>query len=204
MDGRHRRRANEMLYEEGRFSWTEGRFRVWHVVSRDGESIQHPEAIKLRTVVNTSTVLVWRNECFIDTMKAQVSNYGALKMEYGAKCVDARSKGLVYDLPSFDSLPTRSCRTCSRYVRFAKLVIKRKEILDVLEAPSSERINGKSLVISHVDSSLLYVSAPEDACFGRRHQFLPTNLTKTATSHGPSFYCTVRPVLLELHEFYHS
>lgn len=95
MDGPHHRRSIEMVKEEGRFSWTDKRFCVLHVMCRNGVSIQHAEAMKLSKVINTLSTIARREKSLVDTMNALENYHGAFGLEYCLKFVDARKKDIV-------------------------------------------------------------------------------------------------------------
>lgn len=136
---------------------------------RYGASIQHAETVKLSKVADTSTTILRRDMSFVDALKAMVNSSGAFKLEYNVKFVDSGTKYIVDDKKSSDYLSTRSRETYSRNVRFAKLVIKNKEILDPLEALSSELTSGKLLGISQVGSLVSNCQSPTTRfCWSRR------------------------------------
>lgn len=75
--------------------------------------------------------------------------------------------------------------------------------MDLLEALKSEHTSGKSLSITHVDSSVLYVSEPDDALLlVEVANVYVINLAKTAKHHSLSLYSAARTVLVELLMFY--
>lgn len=61
---------------------------------------------------------------------------------------------------------------------FAKLVMKNKEVWDLLEALNGEYICGKSLVISHLDIPVVFV-------FGSEEAFLNSRLPMFTSPHQP-------------------
>lgn len=67
----------------------------------------------------------------------------------------------------------------------ANLIIENKDFLDGLEVLSCERINMKSLGISHEHSRMLYMSEPDDALsLVEAAHFPDSNRTKTENFHS--------------------
>lgn len=160
-----------------------------HVMRNDGLLIQYAEAMKVSKVANSSHAIFGRDTWFVETMKELVNYATQVKLEYNITFVDARTKDIIDDTQSSENLPTRGCRTYNQYVRFVRLAIKNKGILDLLEAPRSERTSGKSLGISRVVGRVLYVLEPKDALLlVKVVNFHVTNQTEKANLIYPAFY----------------
>lgn len=156
--------------------------------------IQTSGTIKLSKVASTSTAIGQRDRALVHTVKGLVNYAGPFKCEYCVKFLHERTKDIVDETLPSGCLRTRSCGTYNRYLCFAKLVIKKKEIVDLLRALSSENTCGKSLGISHADSPVLYVMDPDYAILlVKEAEFYVINSAKTAPFHGRRFIALPEP-----------
>lgn len=89
---------------------------------------------KALKVANTSTSIVWEDRSFIDTKRALDHCAGALELQYHVKLVRLRTGNVVMHRQSSNSIPTRIQATYILHVRFTNLIMKDKEVLELLEA----------------------------------------------------------------------
>lgn len=77
----------------------------------------------------------------------------SFELEYSVWFAEGKTKDIVNDIQSSNYLSTRSCKTYNRYKHFDILIINNKEILNSLEAVSSEHTSGKRWATFHVNNT---------------------------------------------------
>lgn len=119
-------------------------------MSWDGASIQLGEERKLGQVASTSIATEWDSN-FEYIMEDLVDYDGMFATQYGVKFSDAMIKDILEDTISSSYLLMRRRATFRRYVWFARLLLKNRKLLLLLEWLSVEHIMGKDHNISHLE-----------------------------------------------------
>lgn len=91
MDGRHRQPAIPMLKEKESFQWTEDFF-LHAPFNEDRQSWHHvaAEAIELRLVANTFTIIVRKTTSEVGKVKVLANYCRAFKLKYSLQYLDVR------------------------------------------------------------------------------------------------------------------
>lgn len=99
-------------------------------------------------------LVIWYYK-FVDTMKVLVNYACTFNLEYDVKFVEVNIKDMLRDKFLSEYPPSRTCATHSRYVRFARFLVKEDELLPLFERLSTEGRTGKELAITYLDGSVL-------------------------------------------------
>lgn len=205
MDGRHHPYAAKLFQEYGSFSWIVDRFREYLVVWIHGADIAAAEAIKPSQVSKSYTAMVCSDTFTVDTSEA-LSNYvSAFYQQHGVHSADALINDVLNDTMSSDYLPTGSRSTYKRYIRFTKLTIESKKLLDLLLMLDYNWTKRNSPGISHLDGAVHYVAELQiDLRIFEAAHFCFTNPTKYPAFHATFFSATVQAALLEFLNLYET
>lgn len=137
----------------------------------------------------------------MDVMKALTNYAGALSLQYKVCHVDAPIKDIIDTTMSPGFLPTPSCATYIRYVRFTKFLLKKKYLLPLLRGLCEEPVPGKDFEILHFDRHVLYGSVEEDLMLlVEAADFFITNPVKVSPFQAAPFYKAAKLFLTNLIE----
>lgn len=156
-------------------------------------------------VANPSISIGGKNSSFADIMKALLNYVGLLGLEYSVSLADAGMTGIGKDRMSTGYLPTCNGSIFVRFARFAKLWMKSKDVLPLLERLTEQHEIGKESTIVHSKRNVFYSSNNESIwVLVKAENYFVKNQNQSRPVHASTSNDAVRSILKDLAEPQHK